>query len=134
MKSTLAHVSWRSPLKASLNFLALSLVTGPTRTSDGSYDGWIASTDPEIIIENWVTVDTELVTKKWVTTDIWNWQRQLIHSWRLESSWKTESRLTHGIVRENRVTADTIKRLMSYPKCRSVEVINNPARSGSNHR
>jgi len=29
---------------------------------------------------------------------------------------------------------DTIKELMSYPKCRSVEVINNPARSRSNHR
>jgi hypothetical protein len=29
---------------------------------------------------------------------------------------------------------DTIKRLMSYPKCRSVEVINNPSRPGSNHR
>jgi hypothetical protein len=28
---------------------------------------------------------------------------------------------------------DTIKRLMSFPKCRSVEVINNPARPGSNH-
>jgi len=28
---------------------------------------------------------------------------------------------------------DTTKRLMSSPKCRSVEVINNPARSGSNH-
>ena len=31
-------------------------------------------------------------------------------------------------------TSDTIERLMSYPKCRSVEVINNPARPGSNHR
>jgi hypothetical protein len=29
---------------------------------------------------------------------------------------------------------DTIKELMSYPKCRSVTVINNPARTGSNHR
>jgi hypothetical protein len=29
---------------------------------------------------------------------------------------------------------DTIKRLMSYPKCRSVKVINNPAWTGSNHR
>jgi hypothetical protein len=29
---------------------------------------------------------------------------------------------------------DTIKELMSYPKCRSVKVINNPARPGSNHR
>jgi len=29
---------------------------------------------------------------------------------------------------------DTIKRLMSYPKCRLVEVINNPARPGSNHK
>jgi hypothetical protein len=27
-----------------------------------------------------------------------------------------------------------IKRLMSYPKCRSVEVINKPARPGSSHR
>jgi len=30
--------------------------------------------------------------------------------------------------------SDTTKRLMSSPKCRSVEVINNPARPGSNHR
>ena len=29
---------------------------------------------------------------------------------------------------------DTTKKLMSSPKCRSVEVINNPARPGSNHR
>jgi len=29
---------------------------------------------------------------------------------------------------------DTTKRLMSFPKCRSVEVINNPARPRSNHR
>jgi len=29
---------------------------------------------------------------------------------------------------------DTMKELMSSPKCRSVEVINNPARQGSNHR
>ena len=29
---------------------------------------------------------------------------------------------------------DTTKRLMSSPKRRSVEVINNPARPGSNHR
>ena len=29
---------------------------------------------------------------------------------------------------------DTIKRLMSSSKCRSVEVINNPVRPGSNHR
>jgi len=29
---------------------------------------------------------------------------------------------------------DTTKRLMSFPKCRSIEVINNPARPGSNHR
>ena len=30
--------------------------------------------------------------------------------------------------------SDTTKRLMSSPKCRSVKVINNPARPGSNHR
>ena len=29
---------------------------------------------------------------------------------------------------------DTTKRLMSSPKCKSVEVINNPARPGSNHK
>ena len=29
---------------------------------------------------------------------------------------------------------DTTKRLMSSPKCRNVEVINKPARPGSNHR
>jgi len=32
------------------------------------------------------------------------------------------------------VVADTIKELMFYPKCRSVKVINNPGRPGSNHR
>jgi hypothetical protein len=32
------------------------------------------------------------------------------------------------------IAIDTTKRLMSSPKCRSVEVINNPARPGSNHR
>jgi hypothetical protein len=32
------------------------------------------------------------------------------------------------------VTTDTIKRLTSSPKCRSVEVINNLARPGSNHK
>jgi len=31
------------------------------------------------------------------------------------------------------LTNDMIKKLMSYPKCRSVEVINNPVRPGSNH-
>jgi hypothetical protein len=30
--------------------------------------------------------------------------------------------------------SDTTKRLMSSSKCRSVEVINNPVRPGSNHR
>jgi hypothetical protein len=30
--------------------------------------------------------------------------------------------------------SDTTKRLMFSPKCRSVEVINNPARPGSNHK
>ena len=32
------------------------------------------------------------------------------------------------------LASDTTKRLMSSLKCRSVEVINNPARLGSNHR
>jgi hypothetical protein len=37
-------------------------------------------------------------------------------------------------VRVYGVFIDTTKRLMSSPKCRSVEIINNPARPGSNHR
>jgi hypothetical protein len=37
-------------------------------------------------------------------------------------------------VSPTQVVPDTIKELMSYSKCRSVEVINNPARRGSNHR
>jgi hypothetical protein len=36
--------------------------------------------------------------------------------------------------RDKRLISDTTKRLMSSPKCRSVEVINNPVRPGSNHR
>jgi hypothetical protein len=36
--------------------------------------------------------------------------------------------------RQRRQKHDTTKRLMSSPKCRSVEVINNPARPGSNYR
>jgi hypothetical protein len=36
--------------------------------------------------------------------------------------------------RQRRQKLDTTKRLMSSPKCRSVEVINNPARPGSNHK
>jgi hypothetical protein len=36
--------------------------------------------------------------------------------------------------RQRRQKLDTIKELMSYPKCRSVKVINNPARPGSNHK
>jgi hypothetical protein len=36
--------------------------------------------------------------------------------------------------KKQKVRDDTTKRLMSSPKCRSVEVINNPVRPGSNHR
>ena len=36
--------------------------------------------------------------------------------------------------RQRRQKLDTTKRLMSSPKCRSVEVINNPTRPGSNQR
>ena len=32
------------------------------------------------------------------------------------------------------IQVDMTKRLMYYPKCKSVEVINNPTRPGSNHR
>jgi hypothetical protein len=34
----------------------------------------------------------------------------------------------------NLIDTDTTKKLMSSPKCRSVEVINNPARPGSNQK
>jgi len=41
---TLAYVSRRSSLKVSLNLLALSLVTKPTRASNGSFSvAWITS-------------------------------------------------------------------------------------------
>jgi hypothetical protein len=44
----------------------------------------------------------------------------------------------HGVVEKGelpwQIEFDTIKKLLSYPKCRSVEVINNPVRPGSNHR
>jgi hypothetical protein len=36
--------------------------------------------------------------------------------------------------RQRRQKLDTIKRLMSSSKCRSVEIINNPAKPGSNHK
>jgi len=32
------------------------------------------------------------------------------------------------------IVTDTIKELMFYPKCRSVEIINNSARPGSIHK
>ena len=47
--------------------------------------------------------------------------------------WEWSLRIT--LVLQGRfLLGDTTKRLMSSPKCRSVEVINNPARPGSNHR
>jgi hypothetical protein len=51
-------------------------------------------------------------------------------------SWKLLLPLYHLYLYELRsqfMDLDMIKRLMSYPKCRSAEVINNPARPGSNH-
>ena len=50
-----------------------------------------------------------------------------------DSKWVS---LTQVIPKKSGVTVitDTTKRLMSSPKCRSVEVINNPVRPGSNHR
>ncbi|KAJ6871427.1 hypothetical protein NC652_036940 [Populus alba x Populus x berolinensis] len=43
-------------------------------------------------------------------------------------------RLTKSSLVLMRMSSDTTKSLMSSPKCRSVEVINNSARPGSNHR
>jgi hypothetical protein len=42
--------------------------------------------------------------------------------------------LSNQASKQPRTINDTIKELMSYPKCRSVTVINNPTRPGSNHR
>jgi hypothetical protein len=56
-------------LKASLNFLALSLVTGPTRptgTSNGSFDGWIASDMETLTIYTQVVVLTLLFANSFV--------------------------------------------------------------------
>jgi len=102
LKSTLAHVSWRSPLKASLNFLALSLVSGPTRTSNGSFDGWIAS----ILVNELIPYTTQphertnslkhkLVSEliRWSIVSSANWfprphnlVRELIH-WSIDLLW-----------------------------------------------
>jgi len=70
----------------------------------------------------------------------------LSHKRSLQSPAK-HSTLTNNFIAQTRInslptfhkntlyfTTDTIKELMSYPKCRSVIVINNPARPGSNHR
>jgi hypothetical protein len=62
-----------------------------------------------------------------------NPQRNCCHGWRMDSTAQTAPMDSENN-NENWVAADTTKRLMSSPKCRSVEVINNPARPGSNHR
>ncbi|KAJ6858775.1 hypothetical protein NC652_041158 [Populus alba x Populus x berolinensis] len=49
----------------------------------------------------------------------------------LKSSSRKENLL---LLHQESFPPDTTKSLMSLPKCRSVEVINNPARPGSNHR
>ena len=46
----------------------------------------------------------------------------------------SKARRTEGKFQTGHLLSDTTKRLMSSPKCRSVEVINNPVRPGSNHR
>jgi hypothetical protein len=38
-----------------------------------------------------------------------------------------------SIIQGKGTILDTIKKLMSYPKCRNVEVINNPVRPESNY-
>jgi hypothetical protein len=44
--------------------------------------------------------------RKQVTANALNRHRQLIHGWRMESSVKTDSWMTHGIVNENLNTPD----------------------------
>ena len=69
----------------------------------------------------WVS-PTQVVPKKSGVTVITNEKNELIPT-RTITGWRMCIQ-----------KLDTTKRLMSFPKCRSVEVINNPARPGSNHR
>jgi hypothetical protein len=75
---------------------------------------------------NWFTADkwsSEFVSDNWVAHGI-----EIVN--------ETGSRLTRWAQNSSIIieSLDTIKELMSYPKYRSVTVINNPARPGSNHR
>jgi len=59
-----------------------------------------ANADPEIVTENWVTVERDIIFENWVATEWWNRQRTLIHDWRMKSIEKRESSLTLGIASE----------------------------------
>ena len=61
----------------------------------------------------------------------WPCSLTLSSSWAVVGIWLNVSGRLEGPSPE---VFDTTKRLMSSPKCRSVEVINNPVRPGSNHR
>jgi len=54
-----------------------------------------------------------------------------LRNFHLVSHWSLYSCLVSNSTLD--LSSDMIKRLMSYPKCRSVEVINNPIKSKSNH-
>ena len=61
-----------------------------------------------------------------------NWSVRFCCSWRIRVwNYPISARFRLNI---SSILFNTIKILMSSPKCRSVEVINNPARPGSNHR
>ena len=54
---------------------------------------------PEIVSENRVTVDLEIETEIRVTIDVWSRQCQRSHELRIKPIAKTDSCLTHGIVK-----------------------------------
>jgi len=60
----------------------------------------------QIVSENWVTVEREIIFQNWVTANGWNRHRILIHDRRMKSREKTESSLTHVIIRENYITTN----------------------------
>jgi len=63
-----------------------------------------ANANPEIVNENWVTVEREIIFDNWLAADWWNRQRTLIHVWRMKSIEKIESSLMHGIASETAKT------------------------------
>ena len=62
-------------------------------------------------------------------------EKNLVLNWEKCHFMVTNDIVLGHIISSKGIEVDDItKRLLSSPKCRSVEAINNPARPGSNHR